>query len=144
MNGDVIAWAIALSVSLHAAPVPDPLKLASPGFSGPSLKPEEQSYFSEFFANQLRLQGIKVISSQELVAMLGPERQKQLLGCTADCTSPELATDLGVDGIVQGLIAHVGKDGWQIDLKVLLASSGATIAARSVSAQNDSELYELL
>src|SRR5207302_4615645 len=61
--------ALLVAVVVHAEPAgkapPDPVVLASPGVTGPNLTPEEQAYLSDFFANQLRLQGVKVVPPAE-------------------------------------------------------------------------------
>ncbi|MCU0699202.1 MAG: hypothetical protein MUC96_22065 [Myxococcaceae bacterium] len=63
----------------------------------------------------------------DVIAMLGLERQRQLLGCSGEgsnCTA-ELAGALGAEGVVRGEVAKLG-DVYQLNVKVL-SSVGATL-----------------
>ena len=53
--------------------------------------------------------GEGVISSSDVKNALGYERERQLLGCTESSCMAELGGALGVDLLVTGTIAHVGK-----------------------------------
>ncbi|MDX2011269.1 MAG: hypothetical protein SFW67_13805 [Myxococcaceae bacterium] len=68
----------------------------------------------------------KVTTRNDVIAMLGLERQRQLLGCSegSNCTA-ELAGALGAEGIVRGEVAKLG-DVYQLNVKVL-SSSGAPL-----------------
>lgn len=94
----------------HAARVKSKLpKLALLDF------PPEKSFddntnrvLNEFYATDLRQQGFQVISSSDMAAALGLERQRQLLGCNESNCMTELGGALGVDYIARGTVAVIG------------------------------------
>ncbi|MBK7861755.1 MAG: hypothetical protein IPJ65_24690 [Archangiaceae bacterium] len=106
-----------VTVALHATP--RPVVLENHGFEGPTVRADELAYLEAFFANQLRAQGVKVTAKGEA------------------------ARPPGSDGVLEGTLTRAGRDSLSLDLKVLGGTS-ETLAARSVTAQNDSEAYELL
>jgi hypothetical protein len=73
-----------------------------------------------------------------MAAILGLERQKQLLGCTDASSScmAELASALGVDAILAGELAKLGST-YQLDLKVLSAKDGARLAGWSENLKDE-------
>ena len=113
------------------------LKLAAPGLSGVNVSAEEADFFNEYFAEKLSARGgIKITTASEVRAVLGLERQKQLLGCDEDSAClTEIANALGVDGIVMGSVARFG-DRYGINLKVIDATTSEKLGAES--AQVDS------
>ena len=118
------------------------VSLASPGLTTLNLPPKAVEYFSDQLATQLALQQLHVVTASELSALLGLERQKQLVGCGADSSCmAELANALGVDGVVTG---NVGKFGevYQINVKVLSALDGRPLAVWSRRAASDEALFE--
>jgi hypothetical protein len=77
----------------------------------------------------------RVVSATEMAAMLDFERQKQLLDCSAESCISEIAGALGVDFVLLSTAGLLGKD-WLIDLTLLKARSGETVAASSRSVSN--------
>jgi hypothetical protein len=79
-----------------------------------------------------------------VTAILGLERQKELLGCSdgSSCTT-ELLQALGADFLLTGTLARLGGL-LQVNLKVLDARSGATRTAWSDSTRDEAELPRLL
>lgn len=120
------------------------MKLASPGFSSLNLSREATSYYSDFFAQQLTQEGVRVVTASEVQAVIGIERQKQLLGC-ADSSSciVEIANALGVDGVIVGSIGKL-EDRYQVTVKIVSAKDGSLIGAYSVQATGDKDLVEKL
>lgn len=119
-----------------------PVSLASPGLTTLNLPPKAVEYFSDQLATQLALQRLHVVTASELTALLGLERQKQLIGCGSDSSCmTELANALGVDGVVTG---NVGKfaEAYQINVKVLSAVDGRPLAVWSMRATSDEALLE--
>ena len=124
-----------------AAPAATPvrqLKLATVGFSQVGLSDAQAAFFSEHFSLQLSKidqKNLRVATPKDMAAVLGIERQKQLLGCSDDQSScmAELAGALGADGLVTGQIAKVGQS-YQLNLKILAADGSRTLF------QNSSEL----
>jgi len=106
-----------------------PLRLAAPSLQAVGVDPKKASAFTDYFGQQLSQYGIRVTTSSEVDAILGHERQKQMLGCSEESSScvAEMAGALGVDGIVSGNVARLEPSGYLMTLKVIAASSGATM-----------------
>src|SRR5205823_914650 len=66
---------------------------------------------TEELARTLPPDAYKVTTAAQLSAVLGLERQRQLLGCTEESGScvAELANALGADVVVQSTVARVGE-----------------------------------
>src|ERR1043165_1255027 len=115
-----LAWATLAAVALGAGPVPKAasaprveakqIKLASPGLDAVNLKKDRVDFFADHFAQELSNRGIRVITAQEVSAVLGLARTQQLMGCDEGATScmTELADALGVDGVITGSIGQFG------------------------------------
>lgn len=119
-----------------------PLKLAAPGLQQVGLTKELAGFYSDHFAQQLALAGVLVTTPSEIQAVLGIERQRQLLGCSdeAACVT-DIASALGVDGVLTGAVAKVGS-AYQLNVKVIDSKNGAGLSVASVSAANDTELLD--
>ena len=122
-----------------------PPTLASPGFTSPNLEDKVTTYFADHFAQALTLEGVRVVTRTEMSTLLGFERQKQLLGCSSEAAScmAELADALGVDGIVQGTLAKVGKK-FKLTLKVIASPSGRSLGIFEASAADEVSLLDEL
>jgi TolB-like protein len=77
-----------------------------------------------------KVRQVSVLGSSDLAALLGVERQRQLLGCREDESSclAELGGALGASYILMGKMGRVGKQ-LRVDLK-LLASGRAQVLGR--------------
>ena len=132
-----------LLIALAAAPV----SVSTASLKTVNIEPKLGAFFTEHFTQQLSLQpGLKVISADDVAAVLGLERQKELLGCpeTSSSCLVELAGALGVDVIVIGTIASVGS-GYTVNLRVLAAGNASNLAVVSERATGgDDALLELL
>jgi hypothetical protein len=136
---------LALWVALSAvAAAQGSVKLAAPGLTTLNLSPEAATYFLDHLGHQLQAQGVEVLTSSEIAALLGLERQRQLLGCADEQGSclAEMANALGTDGLLRGSLGHFGQ-GYQLDLK-LLSSSGQTLASFSKKVDGDEALLSAL
>lgn len=122
---------IAVVVLLAATPQ-TPITLAAPGLSGVNVSPALQGFVSDHLNQQLVLAGLEVLSSNQVAAVIGLERQKQLLGCNETNCVAELAGALGVDGLVLGNIARFGEK-LQLDVRVAAASDARNLAVFSIS-----------
>lgn len=127
------------------AATPPPVKLASPGFSVVNVDEKEGALFSEYFARKLEENGLFVTTSAEISAVLGVERQKQLLGCDEDSTSciGELAGALGVDGVITGTVGKVGT-GFTLSLKIVSAKDASSMATYSTRLEDEDAVFEYL
>ena len=122
-----------LAVAVLLAASPNPIKLASPGLSGMNVTPEMLAFVTDHVNQQLALEGLDVLSSAQVAAVIGLERQKQLLGCSSDTNCmAEIANALGVDGLVVGTIARLG-DTFQLDLRVAASTDARNLAVFSIS-----------
>jgi hypothetical protein len=87
----------------------------------------DADFASELLAQGLEHRGLKVMTPRAIAAVLGNERQKQLLGCSETCVT-ELAGALGVDALLVGDLAKLGTD-WAVTVRLVAAQSGETIAS---------------
>ena len=130
---------------LAATSATAPLKLASPGLTLVDVPADTGAFYSDHLAQKLSLRGIRVVTPKEIQALLGLERQRQLLGCSelsGSCFT-ELANALGADGIVIGTIAKLG-DRYHLDVKVLGASTGTQLGLYSGEADDEEAVIEEL
>src|SRR5438046_7919376 len=99
---------VLLVASLLAAATPAP-KLGLPGLDRVDVEPEKADFFLEYLAQELYDAGYQVVTRKQIDAVLGLERQKQLLGCADSSSSclTELAGALGVDAILVGSVARL-------------------------------------
>jgi len=97
--------------------VDGPISLAVYELSVDDVEPLVGRVVTDALVAELRkLDGVTVVSMDEVRAMLDLESQKQLLGCADDSCLAEIASALGVDELVIGSIARVG-DGTVFSLK---------------------------
>jgi hypothetical protein len=99
---------------------------------------------SEHIATRLIEQGVRVSTPRDVAAVLGLERQKQLLGCGGDgsCVA-EIAGALGVTELLNGELARVD-DGYRLLVKVISAKDARPQFVRSVSLKSEREVFEAL
>ncbi len=133
----LVAW-----LSLGAAPQ---VKLAAAGFSSVGVEPAMVELCSDHLAQQLVLHGIAVTTRSELGALIGLERQRELLGCSSNGGSclAELSGALGVDGLITGSVAKLA-DGWLVNVKIVSTQDGSALAAASLRAKRDAEIVDWL
>jgi len=124
---------------------PTVTKLASPGLTAINLDKKTADFFSDHFAQQLVVRGFTVTTQSEISAVLGLERQKQLLGCSSESPSclAELAGALGVDALITGSLGKF-EGGYAVNIKIIGASSGATVAAFAGRLKNDDAVLDWL
>ena len=120
-----------------------PVKVAVPGFTIVGMDMALGDAWADSFVTRLGADtDFKLISSKDIAAVLGLERQKELLGCGEAQTSclAELAGALGVDAILSGTFAQSGTS-ITATLRVLKSSDGSQIAA-STSRLKDGEALQ--
>jgi hypothetical protein len=87
--------------------------------------------FTDALVGEIRKNpGITVMTGSDVEAVLGVERQKQLLGCTDATCLTEMAGALGADRVVHGSIGRVG-DSLLVNLTSLDPKSGRAVASVS-------------
>jgi len=133
------------SLAVLAVLAAEPVRVGSPGFTGVGLAAGEAETFSEHVATKLSEQsGLKVITSKEIAALLGAERQKQLLGCSdgTECMA-ELAGALGTEVLLLGTLSKVGS-GYVVTLKLVSTKEGAAFATLSERAATADDVLGVL
>lgn len=129
---------------LLAGAEPTQVKLVSTGFSVLNLSKETGEFYANHLAQQLDLAGLRVVTAQEVAAVIGLERQKQLLGCAQGSEScmAELGDMLGVEALVAGDLGKIG-DSFQLNVKVI-SHRGELLALHSGAAGSEKELLQSL
>jgi hypothetical protein len=131
---------LTLALALAAT---QPVRLAELGFTRVNVSEEIADFFSAHFALKLNERGLKVATRKEMLAVLGAERQRQLLTCDESRCMAELTDALGADGLLSGQLAKIGSR-YQLDVRVLDAAGKGTLYSRSVSAKSDEGLLDEL
>ena len=70
-----------------------------------AFPPNITKTLNDFLAGALADQGLEVVTSQNMTALLGLEKQKQLLGCSDGSCLAELGGARGADYVVRGNMA---------------------------------------
>lgn len=110
----------------------------------PSLKANVIPILNDFMAGAVRDSGFSVISSADIAASLGLERQRQLLGCAGTSCMAEIGGALGSDYVVRGNVAVLDED---TALTVVLSDAKGTVLKQSrqrVKGKSSSELVTAL
>jgi hypothetical protein len=134
----MISTAVLLALSLSAAPAP--IKVATMRLNLVDQSESKADFYTDHLSDRLGEQGLNVTSPREVAAILGMERQKQLLGCSegSSCLA-EIANALGVDGLVMGDIAKIGSS-YQVNLKVIDSQTGKKLATFSAMVGSEPEV----
>lgn len=122
-----------------------PPKVAMPSLSVIGFDDRLADFYAEHLAQQLKFEGLQIVTQKEIATLLGFERQKALLGCneaSSACVA-ELANALGADGVALGDIAKVGAK-TQINLKVISAADGKTLSAFSERVEGEEAVLDAL
>lgn len=133
----------AMLLLLLSATPNEPLKLAMPDLQVVNIEAKEAAFYTEHLAQAMKYPEVSVVTAREMATFLGLERQRQLLGCDATSCITELAGALGADVVVMGDVARLG-GGVQVNVKVLSATTGKTLATFSKRAANDAESLDVL
>jgi hypothetical protein len=122
-----------------------PFALALPLLNAVNLVAGEGEMRTELVAQKLLAHHLKVITSRDLGAVLGLDRQKQLLGCVEQSCAVELLAAMGADGLMLGDLARLGGE-YTLTLKVLSPRDGHVMAMAMAAgrAATEAELDVLL
>lgn len=112
---------------LTAVVIAAPHSVALTQFNAAAPERADAEFSAELLAQGLEHRGLKVMTPRAIAAVLGNERQKQLLGCSEACVT-ELAGALGVDALLIGDLAKLGTD-WAINVRLVAAATGETMAS---------------
>ncbi len=130
-----------LVASLSAVPG----KLAAPEWATVNIPADLAAFYAGEVARTLRSEGFEVLTTRDIAAVLGLERQKQLLGCAEEATNcmAELGAAMGCDAILTANLARLD-DSYQGSLRVLSARDGKTLADERVEASGQRALAQAL
>lgn len=136
-----------LCVLLHiaTAATPEPVGIAVTPLQLIGMPTEMGGYAEDRLANRLGERGFKVTTPADIVALLGLERQRQLLGgCSDDsgCTA-EIGAALGVPLMVTGRVTKIDER-FDLDLRVIRQRDGRVVASETRSLEGLKRLGELM
>jgi len=133
-------WALVGMTVLAAGPPPPP-RVALTSFRLTQANAELGEYAEDRFAQRLIARGIKVTTPADLQAVMGLERQKQLLGCADDNTSclAEISAALGVPFVATGRLTRLGNR-LEVDVRVIRQSDGQVVATASDGTDDEKQL----
>ncbi|MBX7112709.1 MAG: hypothetical protein K1X64_00145 [Myxococcaceae bacterium] len=129
---------LVLITALSAAPAKQ-LSLALPGLTVVRLNKGEGALYSELLAQGLTKANVRVITSRDIGAMLGWDRQKQLMACNETSCAAELVGAMGADGLIVGDIGKLG-DEFALNVKILSSKDGSILAIHNARAPNQKAL----
>lgn len=121
-------------------------QIAATNITVTGMATEKSSLYTEHFAQQLATSGVRVVTQKEIAALLGAERQRQLLGCSESAGSclAELASALGADGVLLGEVSRLDEGSYQMSLKVVWSRDGRPLTSFVGRAYSESALLDLL
>lgn len=128
-----------MAAVLAAAPV----KVAAPGLSGVNASADLLTFVNDHLSQELTLEGIEVTTPAQIAAVVGIDRQKQLLGCGESQCMAELANALGVDAILLGSVAKLGAV-IQLDAKFIGASDAKVVTLYSKRLDSEAQLLDAM
>jgi hypothetical protein len=149
MRSLAVSVLLVLSLCAREARAESPsevLHIAAPGLTGVGVPEATASFYSEHLAQQLSFAGAQVVTQKELQALLGLNRQQQLMGCAEDnprCVT-ELSKVLGVDALLLGDVALVDGKRFQVTLKLISARDASVLAAHSARVDGEEALLDEL
>lgn len=139
--------ALLLTLSLGTTPAAERPKLVVLSLEMPaSVDPATRGAFDDAVAGEASRKGFfEVVSSREVQSLLGLERQKQLLGCSADTSAclAELSGALGARFLLTGTLAPLGQS-WQLSLQMQDTVKATTVGRSTRIAKNLEALRALL
>jgi hypothetical protein len=122
-----------------------PITVAAPGLSVLDLSPAENRFFDTHLAQALVASGLSVITPEQITAVIGIERQKELLGCAegnAACLA-EIANALNADALLTGSLAKLD-DEYRYSLTMVSAANALPLATASGKARSRGALADAL
>lgn len=111
--------------------------------SNDSLKPVAESISEQVLTELGHDERLEVIGTSDVQAILGIERQKQLLGCTdvANSCLIEISSALGAPWLVSGSLAKLGK-AMRMDLKLIRSRDGKVVFRDGRTFKDESDVFE--
>ncbi len=117
-------------------------RLANLSIDAVNVDPKTAAFFQEHFLHALETKGLRVVSSREIAELIGIQRQRALLGCSAESDSclTEFADALGTDGAVRLRLGKIGSS-WVFDAKAT-SRVGDALGLVSKQAKNEDDLLK--
>lgn len=120
-------------------------KLAVSDFAAPKESQAIASAANSLVANELqRIGAFEVSTADQLRTLLGYERQQQLLGCSSDSCSSNLAANINMDYLVTGQLTRIKGTGntssYSLDLQLVSVKSGRREKGETVTGATEQQL----
>ena len=122
---------------------PDAIGIAITPLQATQMPPEMAGYAEDRLANRLGERGFKVTTSADIQALLGLERQRQLLGCSEESCSTEIGAALGVPLLIVGRVSKI-EERFDLDVRVIRQRDGVVVARESRGIEGVKRLAELM
>lgn len=137
-----VLGALVLALAATAAPLPKIAVLEIRALDAPS-KAQIDIVQEVLLADLAKTRQFEVIGASDIAAMLGFERQKQLLGCAEEASSclAELGGALGAEYVLFGSVARLDQTR-RVDLKLMDATKNQVIARDYATADSDNGIIE--
>ncbi len=133
---------VLLAVAAQAPAADRPRLVVQDIVPGKGVDPAVAQSLSASLAKELQRRGVHdVVTAQDIAALLGQERQKQLLGCGDEATSclAELAGALNARLLVSGALVRLGS-AWQLTLQTVDTQSSRSTGRAVRMAREPEEL----
>jgi hypothetical protein len=133
--------ALLMAFMLSAAEPAEELKIATPGLVVTGLDASLAAPLTDQLARPFA--PVRVVTPRDIAALLGLERQKELLGCSDGGCLAELGNALGVQGVLLGDVLHLGST-IQVNTRIIEPVGGRQLAAASTTVEAEEQLLEAL
>lgn len=94
--------------------------------------------FTDALVGELRRHGLQVLADSDIAAVLGVERNRQMLGCSDATCLAEIGGALGVDRIVHGSVGRIGGS-LVVNLSSIDSKRAAAVASASERLKSESD-----
>lgn len=135
-------WVIAFAAQAAGRP-----KLVVTGLSGSDAAMQRvgETLSDSLLTELARSKRVDAVGPGDLSAVLGLERQKQLLGCGTDSASclAEISAALGAPWVLTGSVMRMGKT-TRIDLKLIHTSDGRVAWRDGRTMKDESEFFDAI
>lgn len=140
----VVAVVSCLGLAAVAAEKPRVVVLGI-GASSEKLKPIADSVAEQLLTELGRTGRLDAMGTSDVSAVLGLERQKQMLGCSDQSSSclAEISAAMGAPWLVTGNLAQLGK-AMRVDIKLIRAKDGKAVFRDGRNVKDESEIFDIV
>ncbi|MFZ5442418.1 MAG: hypothetical protein ACOZQL_20585 [Myxococcota bacterium] len=128
-----------LLLALLLSADPQPPVVLMPGLQSVNLEPKRAEAYATRLAQRLTLFGVHVTTGAEVAAVLGYERQQQLLGCGDDTCRSVTVMNAPIDGLLVGTASKLGSK-WTLDAIILAPGTAKKLATASATGTDEDSL----